>query len=84
MRGCEEIVRTPLENGAGVNSNDADGWTPLHGACVKEHTGIVRLLLDKVDGGKGLLGLIAKQMESKKQRAILIKMAVRKGKRAQC
>ncbi|ODM16815.1 hypothetical protein SI65_07780 [Aspergillus cristatus] len=70
----------PLEDGAGVNSNDADGWTPLHGACVKEHTGIVRLLLDKVDGGRGLLDLIPKQMESKKQRALLIKMAVEKGK----
>ncbi len=35
-------VRLLVSNGADVNRQDDDTWTPLHAACAEGHTHIVR------------------------------------------
>ena len=46
--GHEEVVCTLLEaNGAEINARNHRGWTALHLAAVKGHTGVVSILVDR-------------------------------------
>ncbi len=65
------MVHLLLEKGANPNVKDNDQWTPLHVAALKRHNGLVRLLLDRVDGARTILSWMALQLQDPKKQALL-------------
>ena len=49
IKACEydqyEVVEVLLDLRVDVNAQDYSGWTPLGTACVRGHTGVIKLLL---------------------------------------
>jgi ankyrin repeat protein len=50
---AEEVVALLLDKGAHANSRDDDGFTPLMDACINDHLGMVKMLVQHM-GGRGL------------------------------
>lgn len=48
------MVQLLLDKGADIAVPTKDGWTPLHSAANKGHSGVVQLLLDNVGDIAGL------------------------------
>jgi ankyrin repeat protein len=48
--GHEEVVSILLGNGAQANSSGRDGMTPLMGASMHDHVGVVRMLVQHMEG----------------------------------
>lgn len=44
--GYEDILSVLLQNGADIEGPDKYGWRPLHFACYRGHTEIVKILID--------------------------------------
>jgi len=40
-------VLTLIEQGANIDKEDGNGWTPLYFACYKGHLSIVKYLVEK-------------------------------------
>lgn len=47
--GLEDITRVLIDNGACLNQQDANGFTPLIKACIKKMPHTAKLLLEKTD-----------------------------------
>ncbi|XP_057676703.1 rabankyrin-5 [Corythoichthys intestinalis] len=47
--GLEEVVQCLLEFGANVNTQDAEGRTPIHAAISNQHNVIIQLLISHLD-----------------------------------
>jgi ankyrin repeat protein len=72
------MVQLLLGYGANPNVKDRDGWTSLHVAALKQHTGLVQLLLDRVDDGNIILDWAVLQRQDNKKQALLEEAAEKK------
>jgi hypothetical protein len=58
-RGCEDTVRTLLEQGSDINAGNRHGQTPLHLAASQGNSSLIRLLLEQgamVDATESVAG----------------------------
>lgn len=72
--GQEEVAKILVQNGASVNIQSQNGFTPLYMAAQENHDGCVRFLLSK-GANQGLATEVKKETMSKMIRIVIRKKA---------
>jgi hypothetical protein len=81
-KGCEDTVRTLLEQGSDINAGNRQGQTPLHLAAQQGNSGLSRLLLEQgaeVDAGESVAGYTPLHYAAAQGHADLCELLIRYG-----